>query len=303
MTQVDAAAPAPASQNTMPGESLWFAKYRVLERHVGAIATILLIPLNAPLLKLFLASYFIRIWGMEVVYHRYFSHRSYRLGRCAQLVFALIGTQCGQRGPLWWAAKHRTHHRFVETEKDPHSPVAHSFWHAHAKWILAPENLPTDLTLVPDFAKFPELRWLNRYFWVPVYAAAALLFLAGEAGWLGSGIDGVSALGWGFLVPSALALHATSLVNSIGHMPRVPGGYQRFEVDDRSVNRPLLALLTMGAGWHNNHHQYSVPARAGFAWYEVDLGYYSLKLLQGLRIVKDMKGTIPEEIRKRGGLA
>lgn len=288
------------SDLVLPGEPLWFPKYRLVERHLGTFATLAFVPLNWQFFTLFCSSYMMRMWGAEVVYHRYFAHRSYSMGRVMQFLFALIGTQSGQRGPLWWASMHRKHHQFADQAKDPHSPVTGSFWHAHAQWTLVPENFPTDLRQVPDLAQYPELRWLNSYSWVPVYGLGALIFFAGELGWLGKNGAGLEALGWGFFVPSLLAAHATGLVNSLGHLRRF-GGLVRFRGKDNSTNRPILALFTMGAGWHNNHHHFASLARAGFAWYEIDFGYYSLKLLETLGVVSKVKGKIPRKIAAQGG--
>lgn len=284
-----------------PGEPLWFARARVVERHLGAIAALVAFPIETNLVALFVVSYLIRMWGMEAVYHRYISHRAYRVSRPVQLVLAIIGTQCGQRGPLWWAAMHRRHHRHVETPDDPHSPSAHSWVHAHFLWFVKPENMTTDLDAIPDLARFGELRWLNRYFWVPLYSPALLLTLAGHLGWLGTGVTALGALCWGFFLPSLVALHMPSFVNSAGHLPRVPGGYRRYHGRDGSTNRPLLALLTLGSGWHNNHHRYASAARAGFAWYELDITYCSLLLLRALGVVRALK-RVPARVRAEGGL-
>jgi len=285
------------------GDPVWLAFLRVGGRHVGAIAALVLFPPTWPLVTLLLVSYLIRIWAMEAVYHRYFAHAAYRAGRVMQFLLALLGTQCGQRGPLWWAATHRTHHRFADTEQDPHTPVYKGFWHAHARWLTDASQLNTDLDVVADYARYPELRWLNKYYWVPLYLMVPALWLAGDAGWFGPDITGWSALLWGGYLPTTLALHMTSLVNSIGHMPQIPGGYRRYPgLRDRSVNRPLLALLMLGAGWHNNHHRYGGAARAGFAWYEIDVVYWSLWLMERLGLVSHVKGTVPRAILQEGGI-
>lgn len=284
------------------GEPGWFSTLRVSERHVGVIVGAIFFPLNWPLFWLFLASYCVRMWGTEGVYHRYFSHRAFKANRFVQLVLALIGLQTGQRGPLWWAVKHREHHKFAETAKDPHSPVAHSFGRAYLTWFGRPEHAACDLDAIPDFARFAELRWLDRYYLVPFYGSAGLLFLVGHFGLLGGAITGLSALVWGFYAPCLLVVHATSLVNTLGHLPAIPGGYRRYATRDHSSNRPLIAVLTLGAGWHNNHHRYAAPARAGFAWYEYDPTYYVLRLLQALRVIHDVKSSLPPDVRREGGL-
>ena len=181
------------------------------------------------------------------------------------MLLALVAAQGGQRGSLWWASKHREHHKYAETDRDPHSPVTHPFAEAYATWFHKPANAACNLDDMPDFARYPELRWLDRFYLLPFYGGALLCFLAGHYGLLGSDIGGLGALLWGFYFPSCFVLHATSMVNTFAHMPDFPGGYRRYDVRDRSVNRPLLALFTLGSGFHNNHHRHAAAARAGFA--------------------------------------
>lgn len=284
------------------GESPWFSTIRVLERHVGALLAIVFVPLDRSLVALALASFCVRMFAIEGINHRYFSHRAYKANRFVQFLLALVGTQAGQRGSLWWASTHRDHHKYAETPLDPHSPVSHSFFESYVAWFRRPRHAACNLDAIADFARFPELRWLDRYYWVPFYAGAALLFFAAHYGLLGRGIDGASALLWGFYVPCCVVLHATSMINTLAHMPSLPGGYRRYEVADRSVNRPALALLTLGAGYHNNHHRFAAAARAGFAWYEIDVAYWILRALQGARLIREVKSSIPDEILIEGGL-
>ena len=287
-----------------PGDPVWLAIIRVGGRHLGAFAALLLIPPNASLVALLIISYLIRIWAMEAVYHRYFAHAAYRTNRYCQWLLALLGTQCGQRGPLWWAATHRTHHRYADTPLDPHSPAAHGFLHAHARWLTNGRQLATDLEVVADYARFPELRWLNKYYYVPLYLAVPMLYWCGDQDWLGSDISGLAAVLWGGYLPTTLALHMTSFVNSLGHMPGFPGGYRRYpKLNDGSMNRPVLGVLTLGAGWHNNHHRFGTSARTGFAWYELDMVFWSLWLLQKFGVIFALKSAVPEAILREGGLA
>jgi stearoyl-CoA desaturase (delta-9 desaturase) len=284
------------------GEATWFAVVRIFERHLCALYAIAFVPLDWPLFWLFVVTLGIRTFGVEGANHRYFSHRAYKANRVVQFILALVAAQAGQRGSLWWASKHRDHHKYVETARDPHSPVTHSFFEAYITWWRKPECAVCDLDDIPDFARYPELRWLDRWYLVPYYGGAMLLFLACHFGLFGSGIVGVSGLLWGFYVSGAVALHGMALVNTIGHMPSFPGAHRRYALDNQSVNRVFLALLTMGAGWHNNHHRHASSARAGFAWYEFDLTYYILVLLQRLRLVSDVKGAIPDDVLVEGGL-
>ena len=281
----------------------WLVKLRIAVATIGAIVAPILYAPTIPLVVLFLASFAARMWVTEAIYHRYFSHRAFKTSRFVQFVFALLGTQNGQRGPLWWAARHRVHHRHADSAADPHSPNAESFSYAFASWLWDRRNSDTDLDAIPDFARFPELRWLNKRYALPFYGGGLVLTLAGYCGWLGPDITGASALCWGFFLPVTVTLLCVGLVNSTGHGSGAPGGFRRFDTRDHSVNRPLLALLTLGGGWHNNHHRFAAVARAGFAWWEIDIAYYVLRLLELARVVDQVRGTIPDEILREGGLA
>jgi stearoyl-CoA desaturase (delta-9 desaturase) len=285
-----------------PPEPQWALLVRFAERHIGLLLAIAFVPLNKALVCLALASFAVRMFGIEGINHRYFSHRAYKAGRVMQFVLALIAAQAGQRGSLWWAAQHRDHHKYAETSRDPHSPVINPFFEAYAGWYRNPRFGVCNLDDIPDFARYPELRWLNRYFWVPYYGGGVLLFLVCHYGLLGPDITGIGGLLWGFYVPGCLVLHAVALINTLCHMPQLPGGYRRYDVADRSVNRVSLALFTLGAGFHNNHHRYAAAARAGFAWYEIDLSYYVLRLMQALRLIRDVKSRIPDDILVEGGI-
>lgn len=125
--------------------------------------------------------YLLRMFAVTAGYHRYFSHRAFKTSRAFQFVLACLAQSSAQRGVLWWAGKHRWHHRHADTELDVHSPARHGFFHAHVGWIWAPSHHETDLTLVPDLARFPELVWLDRQ----PYLCAILLGIATYlvAGW------------------------------------------------------------------------------------------------------------------------
>ncbi|KZC16956.1 stearoyl-CoA 9-desaturase [Rhodanobacter sp. FW510-R12] len=234
------------------------------------------------------ALYALRMFALTGFYHRYFSHRSFQTSRTVQFVFATIGASCVQRGPLWWAAHHRQHHRHADTANDPHSPGVHGFLWSHVGWFLTPRNFRTDLSRVPDLAGYPELRWLDRYdIAVPVLLALALyglgVLLQDIAPQLGT--SGGQMLVWGFFVSTIVLFHATVTINSLAHRL----GRRRFETKDDSRNNLWLALLTFGEGWHNNHHFFPGSSRQGFRWWEVDLTWYGLKLMAALGLVRGLK--------------
>lgn len=246
------------------------------------------------------ALYALRMFALTGFYHRYFSHRAFRTSRAVQFVFALIGASCVQRGPLWWAAHHRHHHRYADTAQDPHSPTVHGFAWSHAGWFLTPAAFRTDASRVPDLALYPELRWLDRYdIAVPVALAVALFALGALLQWLAPswGTSGAQMLVWGFFVSTVVLFHATVTINSLAHR----FGRRRFPTRDDSRNNVWLALITFGEGWHNNHHYYPGSARQGFRWWEIDLTWYGLRLMAALGLVWDLKPVPAWVLRKLEG--
>lgn len=232
-----------------------------------------------------LVMYYVGMFFVTAGYHRYFSHRSFKTSRVFQFILAFMAQASAQKGILWWAAHHRAHHQYSDTEKDLHSPVQDGFWWSHVGWILSDVNNLTDIARIRDFAKFPELRWLNKYFLIPPVTLAVVLFLAG--GW--------HALLWGFFVTTVFLWHGTFCVNSLTHI----FGKRRYPTTDTSRNSFLVALFTLGEGWHNNHHYYMSSARQGFFWWEIDLTYYGLKVLSWFHLVWDLREP-PRELLAAG---
>ena len=234
------------------------------------------------------ALYAVRMFAITGFYHRYFSHRTFRTSRVLQFVFALIGASSVQRGPLWWAAHHRNHHRHADTAADPHSPTVHGFWRSHAGWFLTREGFRTDWSRIPDLARYPELRWLDRYDTVVPVALAAGLYALGavlERVAPSLGTSGPQLLVWGFFISTVVLFHATVTINSLAHR----FGKRRFDTRDDSRNNLWLALLTFGEGWHNNHHFFPGTARQGFRWWEIDLTWYGLRAMALVGLVRDLK--------------
>ena len=222
------------------------------------------------------------MFGVTAGYHRYFSHRSYRLGRMAQMLMAVLAQTSGQKGVLWWAAHHRDHHRHADRPDDVHSP-RRGFWWAHVGWILAPDYDQYDPRRVADFARFPELRWLDCNHWVPTVAFGAAVWLAG----------GFAAFAWGYLLATVALYHATFAINSVAHL----WGSRSFATADDSRNNPWLAILTLGEGWHNNHHYCRSSCRQGVRWWEIDLTYAGLRLLAASGIASDLRPFVAREER------
>jgi stearoyl-CoA desaturase (delta-9 desaturase) len=243
--------------------------------HAIAVAGVVWLGFSWTGLALALGLYLARMLFVCLGYHRYFSHRSFRTSRAFQLVLAFGAQTAMQRGVLWWAAKHRRHHRESDTPDDVHSPRQDGFWFAHLGWSTSRTSDGTDLSLVKDLARYPELRALDRAKHLPGILLAVALFLAG----------GAHALVWGFFVSTVLLWHGTFTINSLAHVI----GRRRYATPDDSKNHLGLALLTLGEGWHNNHHHYQVSARQGFFWWEIDLAYYVLRGLEAVGVVWDVR--------------
>ena len=239
------------------------------------------------------ALYGVRMFAITGFYHRYFSHRTFRTSRAAQFLFAALGNTAVQRGALWWAAVHRHHHKHSDQDQDVHSPGVSGFLWAHIGWMTSSKNFPTDYGAVRDLAKYPELVFLNRFDMVVPAGFAAALYALGEtlrAFAPGLGTSGAQLLVWGFFISTVFLLHGTLMINSLAHV----FGHRRFQTSDDSRNNFLLALITLGEGWHNNHHRFMNAARQGFYWWEIDVTFYGLKLLSWLGVIWDLKGVPPQ---------
>ena len=242
-------------------------------------------------------SYVIRMFAITAFYHRYFSHKTFKTSRFVQFFFAFIGCASTQRGPLWWAAHHRKHHRHSDEEEDCHSPVKHSFLWSHMGWFLCRKNYPTDKRFVKDWMKYKELELLNRYDWfAPLVYAAAI----GLLGWIcetyfpAIGLTLSQALVWGFLVSTVILYHGTFVINSLAHK----FGSRPFATGDHSRNNGWLALITLGEGWHNNHHYFPNTIRQGFRRSEFDPTYWILSAMKFVGLVHSFK-EIPQHIKEQ----
>ena len=237
--------------------------------------------------------YVLRMFAITAGYHRYFSHRSYETSRWFQFVLAFIGATSAQKGPIWWASLHRHHHRYSDTEQDIHPPEK-GFWWAHVGWVLSPQFVETKSEIVRDLSEFPELRWLDKWYMLPPLILALAVY--------GCGVlmaqvapqfetNGLQLLVWGFFVSTTLLAHGTFSINSLTHT----WGTRRFNTSDSSRNNFLLALITLGEGWHNNHHRYPGSERQGFYWWEIDIAHLVLVLLAKLGLVWNLRSP-PERV-------
>lgn len=239
------------------------------------------VPFEWSLVGLAVAGFVLRMWAITAGYHRYFSHRAYKTSRAFQFVLGTLGTMAMQNGPLWWASWHRRHHKYSDTEQDPHSPTQRGFYYSHIGWFLDGSHDYPSLDNVKDLSRFAELRFLDKYKWIPLIAYAVGTYA----------IAGTGGLVWGFVISSVVGLHITACINSLAHV----WGTRRYETEDTSRNNFILAILTLGEGWHNNHHYDMLAARQGRVWWEIDISYYSLWCLEKLGIIWDVRK--PRKVR------
>ncbi len=242
------------------------------------------------------ALYAVRMFAVTGFYHRYFSHKAFRTTRFFQFILAVMGASALQRGPLWWASHHRHHHVNSDGVDDAHSPIQHGFLWSHLGWFLSNKNFATKTDRVSELAKFVELRLLDRFDVVVPTLLGIGIYLFGE--WLREfypllNTNGLQLLIWGFSISTVLLFHATFTVNSLAHV----WGNRRYATADNSRNNLWIALITLGEGWHNNHHHFPGSVRQGFYWWEVDFTYYGLKVLAALGLIWDLR-TVPISIRE-----
>ena len=236
----------------------------------------------------------VRVFAIGAFYHRYFAHRAFKTNRFWQFIFALLGNSAVQRGPLWWATHHRRHHANADQPCDAHSPVHHGFLWSHVGWFLAQQNYYYNPKFVSDLTKFPELVFIDRHdSLIPILYGITIFAVGSLLGHFAPQLhtNGFQLFVWGFCVSTIMLFHVTVSINSISHR----FGKRKYNTKDNSRNNFFLALLTLGEGWHNNHHHYPASANQGFRFWEIDITYYMLCLLQRIGIIWDVK-KVPKEI-------
>ena len=241
--------------------------------------------------------YFLRMFAITGFYHRYFSHKTFKTSRAGQFALGVLGNSAVQRGPLWWAAHHRHHHIHSDDEQDVHSPRQHGFLWSHMFWFTNSRNFETDFKAVPDLAKFPELRFIDRFDYIVPIVLAISMFLFGallERWAPGLHTNGTQMFIWGFMISTIVLFHGTCTINSLAHLI----GNRRFRTSDDSRNSFLLSLITLGEGWHNNHHHYCASVRQGFYWWEIDITYYMLVVCSWCRLIWDLQ-PVPARVYSR----
>jgi stearoyl-CoA desaturase (Delta-9 desaturase) len=290
----------PEKTRNAPDQVDWIRCLPFIILHAGCFAA-LWVGVSPVAVWTAIALYFVRMFAVTGIYHRYFSHKTYSTSRAGQFLLALWGGTTVQRGALWWAYHHRHHHQHSDEEEDAHSPHVHGFWWSHIGWITSRRNFPTDYSTIKDLAKFPELVWLNRFdTFIPLLFAIGIYgfgeALAHYAPQLGT--NGWQMLVWGFFISTTALFHGTACINSMAHLM----GRRRFNTSDDSRNSFILALITLGEGWHNNHHRYQSSTRNGFYWWELDITYYGLKALSWTGLIWGLK-AVPKSIMEEAARA
>ena len=290
----------PAKMRQEPDRVDWMRCLPFLILHLGCLGVIW-VGTSPVAVWTAVALYFVRMFAVTGIYHRYFSHKTYSTSRVGQFLLALWGGTTVQRGALWWAYHHRHHHQHSDDPEDAHSPHVHGFWWSHIGWITSRRNFPTDYSTIKDLARYPELVWLNRFdtavpllFALAVFCAGGLVAVHAP----GLGTNGWQLLVWGFFISTTALIHGTACINSLALLM----GRRRFATSDDSRNSFILALITLGEGWHNNHHRYQSSTRNGFYWWEIDITYYGLKALSWTGFIWGLK-AVPKSVMEEAARA
>jgi len=239
--------------------------------------------------------YLVRGLGVTAGLHRYFAHKAFQTGRVFQFLLALAGSLATQGGLLWWVSHHRDHHRYTESPRDMHSPRAHGLWHAHMGWMMSPECFSTSGANVKDLHRYPELKFLQRhYIWLILAQAGALFGLGAvlDMLWPQLGTSGLQMLVWAYFISTVVLWHSTFMVNSVCHR----WGSSPYDARDDSTNNWLVVILALGEGWHNNHHKFAGSARHGLHWWQFDLTWLVLRLLEKLGLISGLKVPRPAQV-------
>ncbi|EEF44805.1 delta 9 desaturase, putative [Ricinus communis] len=223
--------------------------------------------------------------GITLSFHRNLSHRSFKLPKWLEYLFAYCGVQALQGNPIDWVSTHRYHHQFCDSERDPHSPIE-GFWYSHMSWLFDTNSIIKrcgEPNNVGDLEKQPFYKFIQQTYILHPIALATLLYAVG----------GFPFLVWGMGVRIIWVFHITWLVNSACHV----WGKQEWNTGDLSRNNWWVALLAFGEGWHNNHHAFEYSARHGLEWWQIDMTWYVVRLLEAIGLATDVK--VPNETQKQ----
>ncbi len=246
--------------------------------------------------------------GITIGYHRLLTHRSFETYRPLYLTWMILGALAMQKSPLEWCATHRKHHAISDKPDDPHSPHLHGdglwnglrgFFYAHMGWLITGHIIYTDQSkYVPDLIADPVAVWIHRtweFLWVPLSLAIPTVIAGALTGtWQGA----LMGFLWGGIVRSFIVQHITFSTNSLCHL----FGRRHFETDDESRNNPVCGIISAGEGWHNNHHAFPTSARHGLLWWQLDLSWVVIRIMERMGLVWNVQLPSPQAMaRKRIG--
>ena len=240
-------------------------------------------------------------FGVTIGFHRMLTHRAFDAKPWVRATFAIFGSMSVQGAVIHWVADHRRHHAFTDEEGDPHSPHTHDaegvrgvfkgLWHSHMGWLFEGQRTSAK-RFAPDLKKDPTIRWVDKYFPLWALLGLAIPFVLGFALSGGSLFAGFTAFVWAGLVRVFLLHHATWSVNSICHMY----GSKPFAIEDESRDNWLVAMVSLGEGWHHSHHAFPTSARHGLRRFQPDPSYWVIRTLEKLGLVWNVKRPKDEQI-------
>ncbi|MED7787455.1 acyl-CoA desaturase [Francisella sp. 19X1-34] len=254
--------------------------------HLACLA-IFFVNYNITALLVFLVTFSMRTFALTAGYHRYFSHKAFKTSRVFQFILALVGTWASQKGPLWWSGHHRYHHIHSDKETDMHSPK-NGVFQAHVGWVFEARSDEVDPKFIKDWVKYPEIVWLDKYAHESFALYLVGLFILGSCiSYFYPTLEtsGLAFVFWGGILSTVLLYHTTFSVNSICHI----FGSRDYQTTDNSRNNWLIALITFGEGWHNNHHKFAYSVRNNLKFWQLDMTYMILYVLKKFRVVWDFK--------------
>ncbi len=246
-------------------------------------------------LSILAVSYVFVAFGVTIGFHRLLTHRAFEASPVTRGVLSVLGSMSVQGAVIHWVADHRKHHAFTDEEGDPHSPhteggtgwrrVARGIWHSHMGWLFDRGERASASRFARDLKNDPVITWVDR--WFPAWAllGLALPFAAGLALSGGSWRAGLTAMIWGGLVRTFLLHHATWSVNSICHIY----GRRPFAIEDESRNNWLVSLVSLGEGWHHNHHAFPISAQHGLERGQFDPSYWVIAGMEKLGLARNVR--------------
>jgi len=255
----------------------WITKLALLVFHVGAVLALFNFTWTGVLFAVGLWWLTIGL-GIGLGYHRLLTHRAYKTPKWFEYIVTVLGTMTLEGGPIFWVATHRNHHKYTDQPGDPHSPRDGRWW-SHMGWIVGGTSMHGDTSKlapqVPDLINNKFHVWISKWHWVPL-TVTGFIILA---------LYGWPVTLWAVFFRVTFGLHCTWLVNSACHL----WGSQRFANGEDSRNNWWVSLLTFGEGWHNNHHAHAQSARHGLAWWEIDITWYTIKLLSFMGLATNIR--------------